>query len=410
MSRAEIRRVRITRPGTVDVISVPAPVPGSRDVLVHTSAVGICGSDLHALTGTHPFISLPCFPGHEVVGIVDSVGAEVTEVAVGDRVLAEANLVCGHCIYCMSQRYNLCSELKVLGCQTEGAMADLFTIAADRLHRAPDSLDDMHAALVEPLSTATHAVRSAGDLSGATVAVLGGGTVGLLCLLAALDAGAAAAVVTDLQPSKRVLALRLGAAGAVDGGAVDAVDQVKDALGGRPDVTFDCVATQASVAQAIPLALKGGTVMVVGVPTADVVIPLPLVQDREVRIQGSAMYVREDVARAIDLMVRGVVPAGRIVTLTLPLERASRGVRRGAQRRACQGPASCRRLRTALLERCALQPSWAGTEWRYGRCQLLNQVRERCSSKSARVRSAAPIAQGSQAGLRWSPATRSPEL
>jgi 2-desacetyl-2-hydroxyethyl bacteriochlorophyllide A dehydrogenase len=325
MTRREIRRVRIPQPGTVDVVSVPTPAPGSRDALVRTSAVGICGSDLHALTGTHPFISLPCFPGHEVVGIVDSVGADVTEVAVGDRVLAEANLVCGHCFYCKSQRYNLCSELKVLGCQTDGAMADLFTIPADRLHRAPESLDDMHAALVEPLSTATHAVRTAGDLSGVTVAVLGGGTVGLLCLLAALDAGAAAVVVTDLQRSKRTLALRLGAAGAIDGGAEDAVDQVKEELGGRPDVTFDCVATQASVRQAIPLALKGGTVMVVGVPTADVTVPLPLVQDREVRIQGSAMYVRQDVTQAIDLMVRGAVPAGQIVTLTIPLERAAEG-------------------------------------------------------------------------------------
>jgi L-iditol 2-dehydrogenase len=324
----EIRRVRIPRPGTVDLVSVPAPVPGSRDVRIRTSAVGICGSDLHALTGTHPFISLPCFPGHEVVGTVETVGAEVTEVAVGDRVLAEANLVCGHCIYCTSQRYNLCCELKVLGCQTEGAMADLFTIPADRLHRAPPSLDDTHAALVEPLSTATHAVRTAGDLSGATVAVLGAGTVGLLCLMAALDAGAGAVVVTDLQPSKRALALRLGATGAIDGGEEDAVDQVKDSLRARPDVTFDCVATQGSVGQAIALALKGGTVIVVGVPIAQVVIPLPLVQDREVRIQGSAMYVGEDVARAIDLMVRGVVPAGQIVTLTLPLESAAEGFAR----------------------------------------------------------------------------------
>jgi threonine dehydrogenase-like Zn-dependent dehydrogenase len=143
--------------------------------------------------------------------------------------------------------------------------------------------------------------------------------------MAALDAGADAVAVTDLQASKRSLAIRLGASGAIDGGSPDAVDQVNEALGGRPDVTFDCVATQASITQAVALALKGGTVMVVGVPTADVVIPLPLVQDREVRIQGSAMYVREDVVRAIDLMVREVIPSDRMVTLTLPLECAAEG-------------------------------------------------------------------------------------
>jgi L-iditol 2-dehydrogenase len=321
----EIRCVRIPRPRTVEVVSITAPIPGPRDALVATGTVGICGSDLHALAGTHPFISLPCFPGHEVVGAVESVGGDVTQVAPGDRVLAEANLVCGRCFYCLSGRYNLCDQLKVLGCQTQGAMADLFTIPADRLHSVPESLDDSQAALVEPLSTATHAVRAVGELVGRTVAILGGGTVGELCLVAALEAGAEAVVVTDLYPAKRDLALEIGAASAVDGGAGDAVEQIKEALGQRPDVTFDCVATQASISQAIALALKGGSVMVVGVPTADVVIPLPLLQDREVRIQGCAMYVREDVDRAIELLERGAVATEQIVTLTLPLARAEDG-------------------------------------------------------------------------------------
>jgi L-iditol 2-dehydrogenase len=322
---AENRRVRIAAPGEVDVVSSPVPIPGPRDALVRTLTVGICGSDLHALAGSHPFISLPCFPGHEVVGTVEAIGPDVDEVAAGDRVLVEGNFVCGHCSPCLSGRYNLCENLKVLGCQTDGAMADLFTVPVDRLHYVPNALDDSAAALVEPLCTVTHAVRLAGPLDGSTVAVLGGGTVGLLCLVAALEAGARAVAVTDLRSSKRERALRLGAAAAIDGSSTTAVAEVKEALGGRPDVTFDCVATQASVSQAMALALNGGTVMVVGVPTADVRIPLPLLQDREVRIQGSAMYVREDVRRAIDLMVAEVIPVKEIVTLTLPLSRAEEG-------------------------------------------------------------------------------------
>jgi 2-desacetyl-2-hydroxyethyl bacteriochlorophyllide A dehydrogenase len=323
-SRAN-RRVRIREPGAVEVIEGPAPSPGAGEVLVRTRTVGICGSDLHALSGAHPFIRLPCFPGHEVVGTVEAVAPDVSQPAVGERVLAEANFVCGKCIYCLSGRYNLCEELKVLGCQTDGAMADLFVIPASRLHRVPGSLTDAQAALVEPLSTITHALRSAGDLQGRTVAILGAGTVGLLCLIAALDAGAKGVVVTDLQSSKRERALRLGAAGAIEASSPRAVDGVKEALRGRPDVVFDCVGSQASISQAIQLALKGGIVIVVGVPTADVVIPLPLIQDREVRLQGSAMYVAEDVDRAIDLMARGVVPVEEIVTLTLPLTQAAEG-------------------------------------------------------------------------------------
>jgi 2-desacetyl-2-hydroxyethyl bacteriochlorophyllide A dehydrogenase len=204
-------------------------------------------------------------------------------------------------------------------------MSELFVIPGDRLHRVPDAVDDAGAALVEPLCTVTHALRQAGDIKGALVAVIGSGTVGLLSLLAALRAGAEAVAITDLQPSKRERALRLGAAAAIDGSSTTAVNKIRTALGGRPDVTFDCVASQASISQAIELAMKGGTVMVVGVPTKDAVIPLPLVQDREIRIQGSAMYVRQDVVRAIELMDQNEIPVHEIVTLTLPLSEAKEG-------------------------------------------------------------------------------------
>ena len=103
----------------------------------------------------------------------------------------------------------------------------------------------------------------------------------------------------------------------------DAVERIRDGLPWRPDVVFDCVANQASTDQAIALALKGGTVVVEGVPRGDVRVPLPLIQDRELRLQGTAMYTREDVERAIDLIERAVVPAGRLVTAEFPIERAA---------------------------------------------------------------------------------------
>jgi threonine dehydrogenase-like Zn-dependent dehydrogenase len=93
-------------------------------------------------------------------------------------------------------------------------------------------------------------------------------------------------------------------------------------LGGRPDVVFDCVASQSSTDQSIRLAEKGGSVVVVGVASGDVRIPLPIIQDREIRIEGSAMYVKQDVLRAIELMRDGKVPTQELVTATLPLAEA----------------------------------------------------------------------------------------
>jgi threonine dehydrogenase-like Zn-dependent dehydrogenase len=130
-------------------------------------------------------------------------------------------------------------------------------------------------------------------------------------------------VVTDPVEGKRRRAVELGAAGAVDPTAPDAVEQVRAGLPHRPDVTFDCVANQASMDQAVALAEKGGTVVVVGVPGGPVSIALPVVQDREVRLQGSAMYVAEDVLAAVDLVRRGAVPVDRIVTAAFPLERTA---------------------------------------------------------------------------------------
>jgi threonine dehydrogenase-like Zn-dependent dehydrogenase len=163
--------------------------------------------------------------------------------------------------------------------------------------------------MVEPLSTATHAVRVADGVRDRVVAVLGAGSIGLLTALTARAGGAAAIAVTDPLPRKRSHASDLGADLALDPLDPGAVEHIRTALPHRPDVVFDCVANAASIAQACALASKGGTVVVVGVPRGPVEVPLHLVQDHELRLQGTAMYVREDVERAIALIAsEGVAP------------------------------------------------------------------------------------------------------
>ena len=176
------------------------------------TVTGICGSDIHAVHGRHPFVSLPYHPGHEVVGVVESTGDEVTTVAPGHRVTIEPTLPCGRCKMCTTERSNLCENLQFFGCGwNQGGMADYFTIPADRLHRVPDDLDDVTAVLIEPLSTPVHAVRLAGGVAGKSVAILGAGPIGLLLLAVVRAHGAKRVVVTDVLPAKREHALSLGA-------------------------------------------------------------------------------------------------------------------------------------------------------------------------------------------------------
>jgi len=321
----QIRRVLVRSIDDITVERIPAPVAGDGELLVRTTVVGVCGSDTHAALGHHPFMSLPYRPGHEAVGVVAAVGTGAEAFAPGDRVIIEPNLFCGQCPQCRSGRYNICQELKVFGCQTPGAMTDLFTIPADRVHRVPEGMTDIEAALVEPLATPVHAVAKAGDLTGRSVAVLGAGPIGLLVLAAARHAGAAKIAVTDLLPGKRDRALRLGADAVLPADAPDLTAQAHAALGGPVDVVFDCVAREQSMAQAIDLVTKGGRIIVVGVGAAGTTpIRLDLVQDREIRIEGTLMYTAQDYRTAISLITSGAVDTDEIVTATFPLEEAAK--------------------------------------------------------------------------------------
>jgi 2-desacetyl-2-hydroxyethyl bacteriochlorophyllide A dehydrogenase len=319
----KIRQVLVRSIDDITVEQVPAPVPGERELLVRTSVVGLCGSDMHAALGSHPFIDLPYRPGHEVVGVVAATGGGVDGFRAGDRVIVEPNLYCGQCPQCRAGRYNICRELKVFGCQTPGGMADLFTIAAHRVHRVPAGMSDVEAALVEPLATPVHAVAKAGDLRGRGVVILGAGPIGLLVLLAARHAGADRIVVTDLLASKRERALRMGAHVALPADDPGCAALAHDALAGPADVVFDCVAREQSMAQAIDMVTKGGLIVVVGVGAPGTTpVRLDLIQDREIRIEGTLMYVADDFRTAISMIAAGVVDVGEMVTATYPLDRA----------------------------------------------------------------------------------------
>jgi 2-desacetyl-2-hydroxyethyl bacteriochlorophyllide A dehydrogenase len=274
--------------------------------------------------GRHPFIALPYHPGHEVVGVVEATGDQVTAPLPGQRVIVEPTLPCGRCKMCTTERSNLCENLQFFGCGWEqGGMADFFTVPADRLHPVPDGLDDLTAALIEPLSTPVHAVRLAGDVAGKTVAVLGAGPIGLLLLAVVRAYGARRIVVTDMLAAKRERALALGADDVVDAAADDVSEQVRASVGESADVVFDCVAVQSTLTQAIEMASKGGTVVVVGVPARDVTVPLPVIQDHQIRIQGSATYLAEDYRESIRLLQNGAIRSQDIVTAVHDLDEAA---------------------------------------------------------------------------------------
>jgi 2-desacetyl-2-hydroxyethyl bacteriochlorophyllide A dehydrogenase len=319
------RRILVTAVRTIELREEPIPTLSEGEARVRSTYIGVCGSDTHAFHGRHPFIPIPYMPGHESTGVVEELGEGVTSVAVGDRVVVEPTIPCWDCKPCRSGAENLCENLQFFGCgYPSGGMADQFAIRADRLHVIPDEISDLGAALIEPLSTPVHAGRIAGPLEGRAVAVLGAGTIGLLMLAVARWSGASKVVVTDPLPAKREAAVRLGADAVVDATDADVVAQVRAALGESADVVFDCVAVKSTTAAAIDMALKGGTVVVVGVPAADFELPMPIMQDRQIRLQGSATYVAQDFATSMEMIQAGAVRPEDFITGRFPLDQAEK--------------------------------------------------------------------------------------
>lgn len=326
-STPTMQRAVVEPRGAVHVEEATVPVPGPGQALVRSTLVGICGSDTHALAGHHPFLQQPYAPGHEATGIVEATAPDASRFAVGQRVLLKPNVPCGACLNCEAGRTNACESLTWIGCDPSrhwsGAMGEYFVAPESNLFPIPDGLDDRTAVLVECLGTPVHAARIAGDLTGARVAVLGAGTIGVLCVLAALNAGADVVVSTDLDPAKLDRAVRFGARAGVLASSTDLVDQVRTHLGRPADVVFDCVANERSLAQGVDLLRRAGTLLVVGVPPAPAVVNLPPVQDWGLRLQGCAAYTEGDIQTAIDMAVAGQIPADDIICAVYPLREVS---------------------------------------------------------------------------------------
>jgi 2-desacetyl-2-hydroxyethyl bacteriochlorophyllide A dehydrogenase len=318
------RRVIVSSNDTVEVITETVPTLEPGEALVEMSVSGMCGSDKAGVHGEHAFMKPPYYPGHEVVGVVVAVADGVDTVEVGDRITIEPTLPCGHCKPCLHEMENLCENLQFFGCgYREGGMADVFSVPAARLHKIPKTFTDYQAALIEPLATPVHAVRMAGNLAGKAVAILGAGTIGLLTLIVVRRAGAAKIVSTDMLANKRDLALALGADAVVDAGVEDLAGVVRAELGESADVVFDCVANQATLGEAIKMAIKGGTVVVLGGPRKFATVDLPVIQEYQIRVQGAATYRWEDFDDATKIIASDDFDADRFITATFPLPRAA---------------------------------------------------------------------------------------
>jgi len=318
-----MRRVRLISAENVVLEEFEPGEPSEGQVRLAMKYCGICGSDVHAYFNKHPFIKLPSFPGHECSAIIEKVGPGVTRLIPGQRVTLIPQLTCGDCHNCRNGRYNICERLRVIGAQAEGAMSELFNIDEVLVAPLPDEISLEEGALIEPLAVAVRAVKLAGSMLGRNALVLGSGTIGLFVAQVAKAAGASLVIVTDVLDYRLNLAKELGANQAVNSSTTPlTADTLRSLLsGGRADVIFEAVGAEDTMRQAIDLVAKGGTIVVIGVFGEDVRLNMGLVQDREITIKGSLMYLHEDFRDAISLVSAGSVKVRPFITHTFDLDR-----------------------------------------------------------------------------------------
>lgn len=293
-------RTLISNPHQIEWVEAPEPVLHPGEVLLKPLAVGVCGSDIHVFEGQHPFVSYPVYPGHEVAARVIQVGSGVDPSWQGALGALEPSITCGRCEQCRSGHYNICENLKVMGFQAPGAMADHFVSPTQNLHRLPEDFDAELGAMIEPLAVAVHAVALT-SVQGKKVAVLGAGTIGLLVAQVAKAYGAASVEIVDLLESRRHLAESLGL-------------QAKAPDSAKYEVIFECVGVEKALESAIQGIRKGGMIIVVGVYGQPVRITAGLIQDWEIGLKGSLMYTFRDYQEAIRLFASGQVQGKPLIT------------------------------------------------------------------------------------------------
>lgn len=288
---------------------VARPQPAAGQVLVHVTHSGVCGTDYKIFNGSIP-VPYPLIPGHEMAG-------ELADT--GERVIIDPETYDGTCFYCSKGLTNLCPNGTLIGRDVNGGFAEYLQVPATQVHRLPDSIDDQTAPMIQVLTTCLHAQRQVEIFPGDTVVVLGLGVTGQLHVQLAKARGARVIGITR-SAEKRAMAEKLGADLTIAGGD-DAIAKVRDATEGRgADLTIETTGVMKQLADSIHMTRFGGKVLLFGIYTVkEGALPFYDIYFKEISLISARVAKPEDYTASIDLVERGQVRLGPLVSDVMPL-------------------------------------------------------------------------------------------
>lgn len=309
----------------LEIVDAPKPEIGPTDLLVRVKACGICGSDVHGYDGSSGRRIPPLIMGHEAAGIVEEVGAKVVNFQVGERVTFDSTIYCGECFYCRAGRVNLCDNRRVMGVSCEdyrqhGAFAEWVVVPERIAYALPASLPLEHAAMVEAVSVAVHAVGRTPLALGDSAVVVGAGMIGQLVVQALRARGCGTLIAVDLDEGRLELAKGYGADHVIHAGSPDVAAQVMAWTQGRgAAVAIEVVGATKPLQTAVACVRKGGNITLIGNLSPNAEMPLQAIVTRELSLIGTCASSGEYPA-CMELMARGVIDVSAMISAVAPLE------------------------------------------------------------------------------------------
>ncbi|MEZ4672507.1 MAG: zinc-binding alcohol dehydrogenase family protein [Anaerolineae bacterium] len=299
-----MKSITLTEPGHFELMDRSVPPPPSRDeVQVRVYRIGICGTDLHAFTGTQPFFRYPRILGHELALEVLDIGDTTLDhsLQVGDRCCVRPYLNCGKCSACLRGLDNCCLNMQVLGVHRDGGMQEIINVPIDKIHHSA-LLSDDQLALIEMLSIGAHAVRRADMTSGEVVLVIGMGPIGLGVAQFARLAGAQV-IVADISDARLAFAKEQnGISHCLDSrqSIVEQLNVLTD--GDLPNVVFDATGNASSMMESFNYVAHGGKIVFVGLVQGNISFHDPEFHKRELSVLASRNATAKDFNQVISAL------------------------------------------------------------------------------------------------------------
>jgi propanol-preferring alcohol dehydrogenase len=318
-----MKAVRMVQPGDpLQLQEVPIPAIGDKDVLVRIRAAGICHSDAHYRAGRSTMGMLPITLGHEIAGVVEDVGSQVTNRKIGDRVCLHYNISCGDCYHCSTGNDQFCSSVKMVGHHVDGGYAEYIAVPARNAITLPDEISfEAGATLMCASATSLHALHKARLKAGETVAIFGVGGLGLSAVQLARALGAVAVFAVDIKEEKLELASEYGAI-PINGNHVNAVEKIRKLTNSKGvDVGIEMIGLPKTMKQTVESLGVMGRAVIVGISQIPLEVnPYQTLIGYETEIIGSNDHLLQELPLLVDMARQKILDTSKVVSHTIPLD------------------------------------------------------------------------------------------